>query len=111
MTQGFTRLSAEATWNTIAPGIERRLLRGHTDGGGTYVLRFAANARFPSHTHPGGEDLYVMSGQVTVSGRTLSAGDYLWTPGGGTNAVHALSPSELLVIAPRGVELESGAGR
>ena len=113
MTEELTPPNADATWNSVAPGIEKRLLRAHADGGGTYVLRFpfAANTRFPAHAHLGGEDLYVLSGQVTVGQRTLSAGDFLWTPLGGVNSVYAVRDSELLVVAPRGVELQEGHER
>lgn len=100
-----------AGWTTVRPGVERRLLRTHEDAGATYVLRFAAGARFPLHTHPRGEELFVLSGHVLVGARQLVANDYLWTAPGGMNAVEALAASELLVVAPGGVVLgATGAG-
>src|SRR5260370_34395810 len=58
-------------------GIELCLLRQNEEKGGALLLKLAAGARFPLHDHPGGEEVYVVEGAVTIGGRKLAAGDYL----------------------------------
>jgi quercetin dioxygenase-like cupin family protein len=55
-------------------------LRQNESGGGAVLLKFAKGARFPTHDHPGGEEVYVISGCAVIGGVTVKAGDYLWTP-------------------------------
>src|SRR5260370_18205495 len=63
-------------------GIELCLLRQNEEKGGALLLKLAAGARFPLHDHPGGEEVYVVEGAVTIGGRKLAAGDHLWTQPG-----------------------------
>ena len=39
-------------------------------------LRVDPGARYPPHHHSGGEDCYVISGEIIVAGQRLHAGDF-----------------------------------
>lgn len=46
----------------------------------TFLLKFEAGASYPNHNHPGGEEAYVLEGEVRFGATQLQAGDYLYTP-------------------------------
>src|SRR5262245_27162566 len=48
----------------------------------SFILRFDPGASYPYHNHPGGEELFVLSGSCSIEGAMLEAGDYLYTPPG-----------------------------
>ena len=48
------------------PGIARKLLRGSRDAEYTTLLRLDAGVRFPSHSHPAGEELFVVDGRIRI---------------------------------------------
>lgn len=54
----------------------------------TILLKFEPGASYPYHNHPGGEELFVLEGEVIIEGQKLAAGDYLYTPPGFKHAVH-----------------------
>jgi quercetin dioxygenase-like cupin family protein len=86
------------------PGVSIALLREH-DGERTLVLRMDPGAQFPRHTHPGGEQLLVLSGDVEIAGRALGAGDYLYTAPGDVHAVASRGGCELFITVPRPIEV------
>lgn len=49
----------------------------------TILLKFEAGATYPAHDHPGGEEAFVLEGDVTFGRHRMTAGDYLFTPPGG----------------------------
>ncbi|GAB3348056.1 hypothetical protein GCM10027566_03070 [Arachidicoccus ginsenosidivorans] len=69
------------------------------------LLRFDAGAAYPYHNHPGGEELYVISGEVDIAGAHLVSGDYLYTPPGFKHLVSSGPGCILLLIVPEEVEL------
>ena len=86
------------------PGVAIRVLRRDTaTGGSTSVLRFEAGARFPVHDHPGGEEVYVLEGDLHVGPDHLRAGDYLYTPPGGRHAAWSEGGCLFLVPVPQPV--------
>lgn len=99
--------TAEArTWTaTPYPGVQLSGLRRNDEGGGAALVKVAAGARVPTHEHPGGEDVYVLSGRCVVGALTLTAGDYLWTPPGPAHDLTALEDTLLFVNTPRGVKV------
>jgi quercetin dioxygenase-like cupin family protein len=99
--------SAEETWRTSStPGVSVRVLRADkATGESTLLIRFEAGARFPAHTHPGGEELFVLEGDLQVGRDRLSAGDYLYTPPGGTHAASSEDGCLILVALPRPIEV------
>ena len=58
------------------------------------------------HTHPGGEETYVVSGRLRVGKQELTAGDYLWTPPGVSHDNEAHEEALFLVVLPGGFALE-----
>lgn len=87
---------AEATWIDVGGGVQMAPLRVVGAGAGVAYLRFEAGGRAGAHRHPGGEDLYVISGSLRVGDRELDAGDYLHTPPGGVH--DAVAPDGALVL-------------
>ena len=60
--------SARASGRTGAtPGIAVKSLRDdRTSGAPTFSLRVDADARVPQHDHPGGEELFVIQGDLQI---------------------------------------------
>lgn len=86
----------ESEWlPTETEGLDYALLRAHESGGATIFLRFAKGAHGAAHTHPGGEELFVVSGDISIGGKRVTAGDYLYTP---PDAVHDALAHEATVL-------------
>ena len=85
--------------------VELRPLRVVGDAAGTALLRFAVGGRSPAHRHPGGEDLYVISGQLRVGDVELGPGDFLHTAPGGVHDAEATTGALVLVTVPEPIEL------
>ncbi len=83
-------------------GIDYAVLRPQESGGYTIFVRMAKGTHGAEHAHPGGEELYVISGDVTVGDHRLAAGAYLYTPPGRAHAIDAHADSVLLVSLPKG---------
>jgi quercetin dioxygenase-like cupin family protein len=99
--------SREAAWRLLpVPGISINLLREDKEtGASTFLLRFEAGARFPAHDHPGGEEVFVLEGDVRIGRERLQAGDYLYTPPNGTHAVSTERGCLLLATLPRPIRI------
>ena len=97
----------EAEWRALpAPGVSVKVLREDKDTGEwTAVSRFEAGARFPTHNHPGGEQVFILEGDLQVGRHRLKAGDYLYTPPGGKHAVSTESGCLLLATGLRPIEI------
>jgi quercetin dioxygenase-like cupin family protein len=96
---------SEATWIDQGDGVELAPLRVVGGLAGTALLRFAAGARSPAHRHPGGEDLYVVSGRLRVGDVVLDAGDYLHTAPGGVHDAEAEAPTLVVITVPEPIEV------
>ena len=97
-----------------SPGVEISVLRVHPDGGLTFFVRMQQGARAERHGHPGGEETYVVSGQLHLDRRVdaageprpdlvLRAGDHLFAPPGEVHEGIADLDTTLYVIAPGGI--------
>jgi quercetin dioxygenase-like cupin family protein len=97
-----------------SPGVEMCVLRMHSDGGLTFLVRMKGGARTERHGHPGGEETYALSGKVRIDRRIdsgeqpqpdvlLVAGDYLFAPPGEIHEGFAEEDTTFLVIAPGGL--------
>jgi quercetin dioxygenase-like cupin family protein len=73
----FGRLGAGTWLPTETKGLDYSLLRPQNGGGATIFLRLAKGARGAAHTHSGGEELFVVSGDITIGDRRVKAGDNL----------------------------------
>ena len=90
----------DAAWTALEFGVDYVLLKADADGV-TTLTRFAAGTIGGWHTHPGGEELFVISGQARIGGRVLRAGDYVETPPNGRHRVEALVDTLLFVRLPQ----------
>jgi ChrR Cupin-like domain len=67
----------EPDWTRVAPGIECQLLASDTERHRISMLvRLAAGATYPAHTHAGVEELHLLDGELWIDGRKLVPGDY-----------------------------------
>jgi anti-sigma factor ChrR (cupin superfamily) len=87
-------------------GVEYRVLRKHpVDGGLTLLLRFAKGVGYPAHRHPGGEEYYMLEGDLRDGGRSYGRGAYVWHPPGSIHAPSSPGGCELIVVLPRAIEI------
>ncbi len=102
--------SGEAAWRALpVPGVSIKVLRDDkATGASAAILRFEAGARFPAHDHPGGEEVFVLEGDLQVGRDRLRAGDYLFTPPDGTHAVSSEGGCLFLVTLPKPIEILKG---
>jgi quercetin dioxygenase-like cupin family protein len=111
--EGRTQLvrSHQVEWKQLAePGVSGvwvKVLRFDegTRRAPTILLKFDAGATYPAHNHPGGEEIFVIEGDVKLGNDRLSAGDYLYTPRQGKHAVWSEGGCVLLVNVPQEVEI------
>lgn len=86
-------------------GVQMCGLRQNDSGGGAVLLKFSKGARFPTHDHPGGEEVYVVYGRAVIGDVTVTAGDYLWTPPNGIHDLVAAEETLLFVSSPNGIKV------
>ena len=70
----------------------------------TILLKFEPGAIYPGHSHPGGEEIFVLEGEVRLGKDQLRKGDYLYTAPGNKHAVLSKGGCVLLVNVPEEVE-------
>jgi quercetin dioxygenase-like cupin family protein len=99
--------SGEKTWRALpVAGASVKVLRADKDTGeSTSLVRFAAGTRFPAHNHPGGEEVFVLEGDLQIGRDRLKAGDYLYTPPNGVHAASSKHGCVFLVTLPKPVEI------
>lgn len=67
----------EPEWETVAEGIECKLLASDTQRNRISMLvRLAPGAAYPPHTHAGVEELHLLAGELWIEDRKLLPGDY-----------------------------------
>jgi quercetin dioxygenase-like cupin family protein len=71
----------------------------------TILLRFEAGATYPAHNHPGGEEIFVLEGDIKLGRDHLRAGDYLYTAPDNKHAVWSEGGCVVLVSVPEAVEI------
>lgn len=71
----------------------------------TIMLKFEAGASYPAHNHPGGEEIFVLEGDLKLGKDHLQAGDYLYTPPNGKHAVWSQNGCVALLNVPQEVEI------
>lgn len=99
----------DRTWeSTSHAGVARSLFRHNDNGGRSSVVRLAANARFPRHTHQGSEEVLVLTGVVRIGGVRLEPGDYLFTEPGEEHDVVAESDALIFVASQGATPLVEG---
>ncbi|MEL6423217.1 MAG: cupin domain-containing protein, partial [Pseudomonadota bacterium] len=70
------------------PGVDRRMLDriGEEKARATSIVRYAPNSSFPSHRHPGGEELFILEGVFEDEHGSYPAGTYVRNPPGTAHA-------------------------
>lgn len=81
------------------PGVERVMLDrvGAEQARATSLVRYAPNSHFPSHMHPGGEEILVLSGTFSDDSGDCPAGWYLRNPPGSSHQPRSLEGATLFV--------------
>lgn len=73
----------------------------------TILLKFEPGASYPYHNHPGGEEIFVLSGDAILEDVQLSEGDYLYTPVNFKHSVTTKTGCTMLFVVPEEVEISS----
>lgn len=70
------------------PGVERVMLDriGKEKARATSIVRYLPGSLFPTHTHPGGEEIFVLSGTFSDQSGDYPQGWYLRNPPGSSHA-------------------------
>ena len=74
-------------------------------GKGTFLMHYEPGSRSPTHTHPGGEEIYVISGKGRLDDVTFGPGDFIFTPPGEGHTLHAQTAVVIHVVLPEPVEV------
>lgn len=69
------------------------------------LLKFEKGASYPYHSHPAGEEVFVLNGSCEIFGETLEQGDYLYTPPNGKHSVKTQHGCVLFLSVPEEVVL------
>ncbi len=103
--------SHQIDWQPLAEpgvtGISVKVLRfdEQTHRAPTILLKFDPGATYPAHNHPGGEEIFVLEGDINLGKDHLYAGDYLYTPPNGKHAVWSKNGCVVLLCVPQEVEI------
>ncbi|WP_413112935.1 cupin domain-containing protein [Thaumasiovibrio sp. DFM-14] len=87
----FIDLATQAWQQSPKPGVTRQLLErenaesGHT----TSIVRYQAGAHFAPHSHPLGEEIFVLEGTFSDEHGHYPAGSYLRNPPGSQHAPYS----------------------
>ena len=69
--------AGEEGWFGLFPGVEKKVLfTDHSTGFESYLLRMAAGARLPAHSHGATEECLMLEGDIEIGSLRLKAGDY-----------------------------------
>jgi quercetin dioxygenase-like cupin family protein len=71
----------------------------------TILLKFEPGATYPYHNHPGGEEIFVLSGEAIIENVTLSEGDHIYTPVNFKHSVTTKTGCTMLFVIPEEVEI------
>jgi quercetin dioxygenase-like cupin family protein len=103
--------SGQVEWRPLdepgVSGVDVKVLRRDdaTGRAPTILLRFAPGATYPAHNHPGGEEIFVLEGEIRLGQDHLRAGDYLYTAPNNKHGVSSETGCVLLLVAPEEVEI------
>jgi len=91
---------SEPEWEEVAPGIECKLLATDAERHRVSMLvRLAAGASYPGHTHEGVEELHLLDGELWIDERKLFPGDYYYgAPGASDDRVWSETGCTCLLV-------------
>ena len=92
----------KARWRPVREGVTLTPLRMQA-GAGTFLMRYAPGSRSPTHTHPDGEEIYVVSGKGRLDDLAIEAGDFIYTPPGEGHTLYAETEVVIHVVLPAAV--------
>lgn len=92
----------EFQWRPVFEGVALAALN-LKDGKGSFLLKFRAGSVCPMHNHPGGEEIYVVSGRGRLNELKIVAGDFIRTPPGESHKLDAETDVLIHVITPEPV--------
>jgi quercetin dioxygenase-like cupin family protein len=95
---------ASRSWRPVREGVTLAPLR-MTGGAGSFLMKFQAGSRSPAHSHPGGEEIFVISGEGRIDDVAFGPGDLIYTPPGESHTLHAACDVTIHVILPQAVVL------
>jgi anti-sigma factor ChrR (cupin superfamily) len=80
-------------------GVERMMLDrlGAEKARATSIVRYAPASYFPLHAHPGGEEIFVLSGVFSDESGDYPAGSYLRNPPGSAHKPHTANGAIIFV--------------
>jgi quercetin dioxygenase-like cupin family protein len=90
------------TWRPVREGVTLAPLK-MSHGRGSFLMRYEPGSRSPAHTHPGGEEIYIVSGEGRLDDLAFGPGDFIWTPPGEGHTLHASSAVVIHVVLPEPV--------
>lgn len=70
------------------------------------LLQMEPNGQFPMHEHIGGEEIFVIDGDVKIGEHQLGRGDYFYSPPGFTQVASSETGCMLLISSARGLGAE-----
>lgn len=91
--------TASAPSRPVREGVTLTPLR-MAGGAGTFLMRYEPGSRSPAHTHPSGEEIYVVSGRGRLDDLAIQAGDWIWTPPGEAHTLYAETEVVIHVTLP-----------
>jgi quercetin dioxygenase-like cupin family protein len=100
--------TADMPWRPFeeAPGVSFRVLKTHRPGNGaTLMLRFDPDSSYPAHRHPGGEEYYVLDGELIDGPQRYGEGTFVWHPPGSVHRPRSELGATVLIFVPEGIEL------
>lgn len=103
--------SSEIDWKPLVEegikteGVYVKILRFDeiTNRPPTFLLKFEPGASYPNHSHPAGEEIYVLEGEIRSGKDELKKGDYMYMPPGSTHSVFSKTGCILLFEVPEEV--------
>ena len=81
--------TVQQSWEeSYAGGVARKKLerQAQESGKATSIVRYEAGASFPTHSHPGGEEIFVLEGVFSDEKGDYPAGTYIRNPAGTQHA-------------------------
>jgi len=81
------------------PGVDRCVLERESAEAGitTSVVTYAPNSHFPAHTHPKGEEIFVLEGVFSDENGDYEAGTYIRNPAGSSHSPFSKEGCKLFV--------------
>ncbi len=82
----------------------KKLLFDGETGRSTVLVKFEPGAIYHPHSHPAGEEYYVLEGSLEDGGRTWSAGSYVYHPPGSRHRPMSAEGCVLFIVLPKPIE-------